>query len=84
MPRTQSAKKAMRQTKTRTERNRQQRSALRTAIKRVRKAASPAEAKAAFESAEKLIDRAGRKNLIHRNTAARTKSRLAKAIAAKS
>jgi ribosomal protein S20 len=28
-----------------------------------------------------VLDRAGRKNLIHRNTAARQKSRLAKAVA---
>lgn len=78
MPRIKSAKKRMRQTKVRTASNKTQRSALRTAVKKARGAA-PAEALAAVKSAEVLLDRAGRKNLMHRNTAARTKSRLAKA-----
>jgi small subunit ribosomal protein S20 len=81
VPRTKSAKKAMRQTKTRTERNRAQRSQLRNAVKKVRAAGSAEDAAKAFEAAQKVLDRAGRKNLIHRNTAARQKSRLAKAVA---
>lgn len=81
MPRIQSAKKRMRQTKARTLRNKQQRSALRTAVKKVRGATSAQDAQAALAEAGKLLDRAGRKNLVHRNTAARTKSRLAKAAA---
>ena len=81
MPRTKSAKKAMRQTKSRTERNRAQRSQLRNAVKKVRGAGSADEAEKAFAAAQKVLDRAGRKNLIHRNTAARQKSRLAKAVA---
>lgn len=83
MPRIKSAKKRMRQTKTRTARNKGTRSELRTAIKKVRSAATPAEAAVAMKEAEQMIDRAGRKNIVHRNTAARTKSRLAKALAAK-
>ena len=81
MPRTKSAKKAMRQTKTRTERNRAQRSQLRNAVKKVRSAGTADEATKAFEAAQKVLDRAGRKNLIHKNAAARQKSRLAKAVA---
>lgn len=77
MPRTRSAKKHMRQTKTRTAANRAQRSALRSAIKKAR-AATGAARKAAVLEAEQLLDRAGRKKLIHPNTAARTKSRLSK------
>ena len=77
MPRTRSAKKAMRQTKARTAVNRAQRSALRSAVKKA-KAATGEGRKAALLEAERLLDRAGRKNLIHRNTAARTKSRLSK------
>jgi small subunit ribosomal protein S20 len=69
----------MRQAKRATVNNRQQRSQLRTALKKVRAAAGEA-AKAAYNDAVKLLDRAGRKNLIHRNTASRQKSRLAKAI----
>ena len=60
MPRTKSAKKAMRQTKSRTERNRAQRSQLRSAIKKVRSATTAAEAEKAYASAATLLDRAGR------------------------
>jgi len=81
VPRIKSAKKRLRQTKASTERNRAQRSQLRTAIKKVRSATTAAEAQAAYLDASSLLDRAGRKNLIHRNVAARTKSRLAKAAA---
>jgi len=63
VPRTKSAKKAMRQTKTRTERNRAQRSQLRNAVKKVRAAGTADEATKAFEAAQKVLDRAGRKNL---------------------
>jgi small subunit ribosomal protein S20 len=68
----------MRQTKTRTAANRAQRSALRSAVKKARTATGEAK-KAAVLEAERLLDRAGRKKLIHPNTAARTKSRLQKA-----
>lgn len=79
MPRIKSAKKRMRQTKTRTARNRAQRSQLRTAVKKVRSTAGSPEAAAALTTAEQLLDRAARKRLVHPNTAARQKSRLAKA-----
>ena len=79
MPRIKSAKKRMRQAKHATLRNRGQRSQLRTAVKRVR-AATGEDATKAYLDAAKLLDRAGRKHLIHRNTAARQKSRLAKLI----
>jgi small subunit ribosomal protein S20 len=55
-------------------RNRAQKSALRTALKRA--ASGTVEEK---RSATKLLDRAARKGLIHRNAAARHKSQLAKA-----
>jgi small subunit ribosomal protein S20 len=83
VPKIRSSKKRMRQTRARTLRNRTKRSQLRTAIKRVRAAGSSAEAATAFGEAVSLLDRAGRKHLIHPNTAARHKSRLAKAVAAK-
>lgn len=79
MPRIRSSKKRMRQTRARTLQNRTKRSQLRTAIKKVRSAAPGAEAQQAYTEAVKLLDRAGRKHLIHPNTAARHKSRLAKA-----
>jgi small subunit ribosomal protein S20 len=69
----------MRQAKRAAVNNRQQRSQLRTALKKVR-AATGETAQTAYQDAAKLLDRAGRKNLIHRNTASRQKSRLAKAL----
>lgn len=80
MPRTKSAKKQMRQAKTHSARNRAQRSALRTAVKKVRSGADAKETAAAYLEATKLLDRSGRKGLIHPNTAARQKSRLARLV----
>ena len=83
MPRIKSAKKRMRQSTARTVHNRTQRSQLRTALKKVRSATEGAEAQKAYAEAVKLIDRAGRKSIIHRNAAARQKSRLAKLVGGK-
>lgn len=83
MPRLQSAKKAMRKSLAANARNRARRSQLRTALKKVRTAASAKEAQEAYLEAARMLDRAGRKNLVHRNTASRTKSRLAKLVAGK-
>jgi small subunit ribosomal protein S20 len=80
VPRTKSAKKQMRQAVGRTARNRSQRSALRTAIKKLRSLVDAKGEKAAFLEAEKQLDRAGRKGIIHPNTAARQKSRMAKRL----
>lgn len=79
MPRIKSAKKRMRQAKTHSALNRTQRSQLRTAVKKVR-SATGAQAKVAYDEAVRLLDRAGRKRLIHPNAAARSKSRLAKLV----
>jgi small subunit ribosomal protein S20 len=80
VPRIKSAKKAMRQARTRNRTNRAQRSTLRTALKRVRTAASADEAARAYRVAVRLLDRAARRRLIHPNSAARHKSRLAAAV----
>lgn len=82
MPRIRSAAKRMRQGRARATLNRTHRSQLRSALKRVR-SATGAEAKAAYAEAVKLLDRAGQKNIIHKNAAARQKSRLARLVAAK-
>ena len=79
MPNIQSAKKNMRKTKAATARNRAQRSALRTALKKAKTPTSTADDHLAAVS---LLDRAARKGLIHRNAAARQKSHLAKAAKA--
>ncbi len=76
MPRIASAKKNLRKTRAATARNRAQRSALRTALKVAKTTSSSADDKA---TAVTLLDRAARKGLIHKNAAARQKSKLAKA-----
>lgn len=84
MPNLRSSKKRMRQTITRTKRNRLQRGALRSAMKKVRVAQTAVEASAAFALAERLLDRAARKHLIHRNNAAHHKSHLLEVVQSKS
>jgi small subunit ribosomal protein S20 len=79
VPNIQSAKKDLRKSRAAAVRNRAQRSALRTAVKKAKSGGSATEQLAAVS----LLDRAARKGLIHRNTAARQKSRLAKQTAAK-
>ncbi len=83
MPNTDSAKKALRQSKKRRLHNRTLRSTLRTSIKKVRVAAEAgdeATAKDALLTATKKLDQAAAKHLVHKNAAARTKSRLAKLL----
>lgn len=72
----------MRQAEAAREHNRQRRSQLRTAIKKVRSATTGEEAALAYTEAVSMLDRAARKNLVHRNAAARTKSRLARVVSA--
>jgi small subunit ribosomal protein S20 len=81
VPRIQSAKKQLRKSISAAARNKAQRSELRTALKKVRSAATKAEAEKEFRAAGALLDRAGRKNLVHRANAARMKSRLAAVVA---
>lgn len=80
MANTPSAQKYLKQSTVRRLRNRQQRSALRTRLKNFRAllATGPslADADKEFALVSKAVDQAAAKNLIHRNAAARTKSRL--------
>ena len=81
MPNTAAAKKALRQSKARREHNRKLRSALRSVLRKAREAAASGDAEsseAAFRLAAKRLDQAAAKNLIHKNKASRTKSRLSK------
>ncbi|MGI8617711.1 MAG: 30S ribosomal protein S20 [Gemmatimonadaceae bacterium] len=75
MPNIASAKKNMRKSRAAEVRNRAQRSTLRTALKKAKATEGSAADRA---TAVQLVDRAARKGLIHRNAAARHKSRLAK------
>lgn len=83
MPNSESAKKRLRQNEAARLRNRSRRSALRTQIKKVRTAIAAGDvalSEAEFKTASKRIDKAASANLLHDNAAARTKSRLSKAI----
>lgn len=78
-----SAKKRIRQTIKRTARNRSLRSSMRTAIKKYRTLLDEGDAKVASEAypkAQKTIDKMVTKGILHRNTAARYKSRLSQAL----
>ena len=79
MANTAQAKKRARQADVHRARNTAQRSALRTAIKKVSKALEgkdKAGAQQAFREAVAVIDKSAGKGLIHKNNAARHKSRL--------
>lgn len=80
MPNIKSAKKDLRKSRAAAVRNRAQRSALRTAVKKAKAASAAADDRL---TAASLLDRAARKGLIHKNAAARQKSRIAKAASAK-
>ncbi len=85
MPNTRSAKKRLRQNVSRRDRNRAFKTSMRTQVKKVRQAISDGnieQAEEQFRLAARKLDRAGSLNIIHRNAAARVKSRLQKAIKA--
>ncbi|MDO5505882.1 MAG: 30S ribosomal protein S20 [Pseudoxanthomonas suwonensis] len=74
-----SSKKRAKQAVVRNGRNAAQRSQMRTAVKKVIKALDAHDAdaaQAAFTSAQPLLDRFAARGLIHKNKAARHKSRL--------
>jgi small subunit ribosomal protein S20 len=78
-----SAKKRAKQTVVRNARNNGQRSMLRTAVKKVLKALEAndaAGAQAAFAVAQPILDRFSSRGLIHKNKAARHKSRLIRRV----
>lgn len=79
MPNTANAKKALRKSEKRRLLNRTKRTALRGILKKVRVAVEAGNqdvARESFRLACKKLDQAAAKNLIHKNAAARTKSRL--------
>lgn len=83
MPNTASAKKRVRQTEARTLRNKNRRTSMRTAIRKVGEAieaGDQAQAQAALLAAQKLIDKAAKANIIHANKAANQKAKLARRV----
>jgi small subunit ribosomal protein S20 len=82
--RTKSALKANRQNIKRREHNRQMRSKLRSALKSIRASLDKkdiAGAKTALSATVSIVDKMATKGIIHRNTAARYKSRLSSRLA---
>lgn len=79
------AKKRARQAEDNRQRNASQRSAMRTSVKAIQKAIDAGDkdqATAAFKAAVPMLDRMARKGIIHKNAAARSKSRLNTAVRA--
>jgi len=78
-----SAKKRILVNRTKYERNKAAKSEIKTAIKKVEAAVAAGDkeaAKTALVSATKLIDKAGSKNIFHKNTAGNKISRLTKLV----
>jgi small subunit ribosomal protein S20 len=85
MANTKSAKKAARQTVRRTEANKGRRSRLRSSVRKVEEAIASGDkdaAVAALRAAEPVIARTGQQGIVHRKTASRKVSRLAKRVGA--
>ncbi|MGI9428018.1 MAG: 30S ribosomal protein S20 [Bythopirellula sp.] len=85
MPNSASAKKRLRQNSVRNLRNRGTKTRVRGLVQQVRTAIASGDVEAstqALQAASKKLDQAAAKNVIHANKAARTKSRLSKAIKA--
>lgn len=81
-----SARKRVRQNVTHRARNRWRLRSMRTAIKEFNQKVAQgtaAEAAEAFKAASKIIDRTAQKGVIHKNQAARRKSRLSARLKAK-
>lgn len=80
MPNKASAKKALRQTIKRTILNKARKESFRSAIKDAVKATTPHEAKKLAIAAQKALDKAAKRGVIKKNTAARKLSRLMKKV----
>jgi len=82
LPNIKSAIKRVRVSETKTLKNSIRKSVLRTNIKKCKEAiaSNDSDAANALKVAIKTIDKSAAKNIIHKNTAARRKSKLAKAL----
>jgi small subunit ribosomal protein S20 len=82
MPNVKSAMKRVRSIKRKTLRNNVRKSFLRSTLKKCKEAIANSEPNAteSFKKAVKVIDTSVAKNVLHKNTAARMKSKLAKAL----
>lgn len=82
LPRHKSAVKSMKTDVERRLRNRYAKSTLRTIVKKVKVATDHTQAEIDLKSAISQLDKAARRGIIHKNKAARSKSRLIKQVRA--
>ncbi len=85
MANTAQARKRARQAEATRQRNASHKSALRTAVKKVKKAIAAGDkalATSTFRESQAVIDRIADKRIVHKNLVSRTKSRLSQAIKA--
>lgn len=82
MANTRSALRDIKKSRARALRNQEVRSAIKTSVKKTRVAIAEGSAQALelYRDASSLVDRAAKRNIIHRNAAARRKSRLARQL----
>lgn len=82
MPNIKSAIKRVKVSETKTLKNTIRKSALKTTVKKCKEAIAKSDegAAEAYKITTKALDKAAAKNLLHKNTVARRKSRLAKAL----
>lgn len=76
-----SAKKRIRNSEAKKDRNRYQHKTARTVIKKVRTATSKKEAEALLPEVSSMLDKLAKTNVIHKNKAANLKSKLTKHVA---
>ena len=82
LPKLASSKKRMRQAERARLRNKSTRSSLRTSLKKILETNSKEEAEALLNSTQSAIDKTAQKGVIHRNAAARYKSKVRRHVAA--
>jgi small subunit ribosomal protein S20 len=75
-----SAKKRIRNSEAKRDRNRYQHKSTRTAIKNLRTAKDKAEAVALLPKVTEMVDKLAKKSIIHKNKAANLKSKLTKFV----
>ncbi len=75
-----SAKKRIRNSEAKRDRNRYQHKSARTAIKNLRTAKDKAEAEALLPKVTQMVDKLAKKNIIHKNKASNLKSKLTKIV----
>ena len=75
-----SAQKRARQTVKRTERNKKYKSAIKSSLKKIDTVKDKSSADVELKKIVALLDKAANKNIIHRNKAARLKSKITKTV----